>query len=234
MYQFKYSPFGFAQPEEWIITCIVPTNWLSLDLPTMNGVVNYSDKLGNLVSCESNDELNYYSDFLGKLVSCESVVFDFCERSSSDKMWRAFSLDILRDGGKHFDTPIVIHVPRSMQSEVLLLNHLFGFCAESSFVGLCFADFLALLKESSTYYLEYGVGKSPADILPNILQSARDGDVKCGFITIFVDDFQEFRLESLDEAWAAMSSGSSDESMWLIGAAVVEQDEMLISVLVGR
>lgn len=216
MYQFKYevsNPYDFYPPTDLLFTCIVPANWLSLDLPTVSGGVNYSDNLGNLVSCGS-------------------FVFEFCERSSSDEIWRAFSLDILRDGEKHFDTPIVIHVPRSMQSEVLLLNHLFGFCADSSLVGIDFGDVLELLKKGSTYYLRYGVGKSPADILPNILDAAA-GDVKCEFLMIF-DGSQKFRLEYLDEALAAMASGSSDESMVLIGAAFVEQDEMLISVLVGR
>lgn len=216
MYQFKYevsNPFDFYPPTELCFTCIVPANWLSLNLPTMSGGVNYSDNLGNLVSCGS-------------------FVFEFCERSSSDSMWRTFSLDILRDGEKHFDVPIAIHVPSSIQSEVLLLNHLFGFYADSSFVAVDFGDLLELLKKGSTYYLRYGAGKSPADILPNILQSAGDGNVKCEFLMIF-DGSQRFRLEYIDEAVDAMSSGGSDESMLLIGAAFVEQDEMLISALVG-
>lgn len=122
MYQFKYqsiNPFDFYSPTELIFTCIVPANWLSLDLPTVNGCVNYTDKLENLVSCGS-------------------IVFEFCELISSDKTLRTFSLDILHNGEKYFEKPIVIHAPSSVQSEVLLLNHLLGFNAISSWVAVDF------------------------------------------------------------------------------------------------
>lgn len=216
MYQFKYqaiNPFDFYPPIELTFTCIVPANWLSLDLPTMSGCVNYTDCLANIAPCGV-------------------VVFEFCEQGSSDEMLRIFSLDIVHDGEKFFETPIVIHVPNSVQSEVLMLNHLFGFNAISAWVAVDFSDLKTLLKASSTYYLSYGVGKSPAEILPNILQPVADGDVKSKFLMIFGDN-KNMRLEYLDKAMDAMTSSSTDECLGMVCAAGVEQDEMLISILVG-
>lgn len=217
MYQFKYqtiNPFDFYPPVELMFTCTVPINWLSLDLPTMGGCVNYTSKQEQLA--------------VSGPVLCE-----FDEIESSGNMLRTFSLDILLEGEKCFEKPIVIHVPNSVQIEVVLMNLLFGFSATSAWVAVDFADFIALLKRSSTYYLKYGIGKSVSDILPDILEPLVNENVKCEFLMIFGDN-NNLRLEHLQEAMDAMTSSSADDCLGMVCAAGVEQDEMLISILVGR
>jgi hypothetical protein len=227
MYQFKYqttNPYDFYPPEELIFTCIVPDNWLSKDLPTVGVCVNYTAKRE-------------------QLVSCGSVVFEFSDVTSTDETARTIRLDILQDGVKCFQKPIEIHCPKVAPSElgdeccieVLLLNHLFGCNAISAWVAVDFADFIGIMEKSSTYYFQYGIGKTPSDILPDILEPAANRDVKCEFVMMFCDN-QKMRLEYLREIMDAMSSSSTDESidsLGLVCAVGVEQDEMLISVLVG-
>jgi hypothetical protein len=227
MYQFKYqttSVFGFYSPEELIFTCIVPAYWLSMGLPTVDDCVNYAAKRE-------------------QLVSCGPIVFEFSDVTSTDETTRTIRLDIFHDGVKCFEKPIEIHCSRVAKNElgdeccieVLLLNHLFGYNAISAWVAVDFADFIGIMEMSSTYYFRYGIGKTPSDILPDILAPLANKDVKCEFLMIFCDHLN-MSLEYLEEARIALPSSSTDESIGSLGlvcAVGVEQDEMLISVLVG-
>lgn len=217
MYQFKYQADVFEIPgvKFPIFTCIVPANWLTLDLPTIGGRVNYF----------SSGE---------QPAACGYAIFEFGEISSSDKTLRMFSLDILSDGVKCFEKPIVIEATDSAQCEVVLLNHILGFASPSVWVAVDIADLIPLLKLSSIYSFRYGVGKSPSDILPGILGAETDWDAACEYLMVFGDNLN-LTLEHLHEAMCAMASNSADEdgSFGIACMAGVEQDEMLISVLVG-
>jgi hypothetical protein len=217
MYQFKYQADVFEIPgvELPIFTCIVPANWHSLDLPTHGGRVSY------------------YSSGEQPAV-CGYALFEFSEIASSDKSLRKFSLDILSDGDKCFENPIVIHAQNSAQCEVVLLNHFLGFVSPSAWVAVDIADLISLLKMSSTYYFKYGVGSSPADILPDLFGTETYRDVRCEYLMVFGDN-QHLTLEHLHEAMTAMASRDADKGDGICMACMagVEQDEMLISTVVG-
>jgi hypothetical protein len=227
MYQFKYqatNPFDFYPPIELIFTCVVPASWLLMELPTLGGRVNYA----------SNRE---------HLVSCGPIVFEFNEATSTDETSRTIRVDIFQDGVKCFEKLIEIYCPNVAPSklgdecsiEVLLLNHLFGYNATSAWVAVDFSDFIGIMERSSTYYFQYGIGKTPSEILPDILEPLANRDVKCEFVMIFCDHLN-MKLEFLREAMISMNSSHTDESIDSLGivcAVGVEQDEMLISVLVG-
>ena len=205
-----------------IFTCIVPTDWLSMELPTVGGCVNYAN----------NRE---------QLVSCGPVVFEFSDVASTDKTSRTISLDVFERGVKCFERPVVIRCTNVERNdpgdkcciEVVLLNHLFGYNAPSALVGIDFNDLKELMARSSTYELKYGIGKTPTDIMPDIYKSIDGKDVICEFVMIFCDS-RTMRLEYLSETGDAMiCSSPTSDSLGIVGQAGIDQSEMLISALVG-
>jgi hypothetical protein len=229
MYKFEYqgsrSQESLSHGQEFpIFTCIVPADWLSMELPTVGGCVNYAN----------NRE---------KLVSSGPVVFEFSDVVSTDETSRTISLDIFHSGVKYFERPVAIRCPNVERNdsgekcfiEVLLLNQLFGYNAPSVLVDVDFQDFIAIMAQSSTYDFKYGIGETPSDILPKIIKTIDGKDVKCEFVMIFCDD-QKMSLEYLQEIMDAMPSSKTDESLDLQGivcAVGVAQSAMLISALVG-
>lgn len=221
MYQFKYqtiNPFGFYPPVELIFTCIVPTSWLAMDLPVMDGCVNYTN----------NRE---------SLVSCGPVVFEFCEMTSTDETLRTIQLNILEEGVKCLERPVLIHCSNIAQGElgdeccieVVLLNHLFGYNATSALVAIDFDDFKAIMKGSSDFDFKFAIGETPSDILPGTL----DHDAKSAFWMIFSNNIEN-RMAYYKETLKAMKISYSEEALLMLGDVEVDQEKMLISALVGR
>lgn len=221
MYQFKYqtiNPYGFYPPVELTFTCIVPTSWLAMDLPVMDGCVSYTN----------NRE---------SLVSCGPVVFEFCEMTSTDETLRTIQLNILKEGVKCLERPALIHCSNIAQGElgdeccieVVLLNHLFGYNATSALVAIDFDDFLAIMKRSSDFDFKFAIGETPSDILPSIL----DLDAKSAFWTIFGNS-KEIRMTCYRGTLKAMKTSYSEEALLLLGDVEVDHEMMLISALVGR
>jgi hypothetical protein len=219
MYQFKYQADVFEIPgvELPIFICIVPASWLSLDLPTIGGRVNYFSSVE-------------------QPTVCGDALFEFCEIGSSDNTLRKFSLDIRCEWDECFEKPIVIHAQNSAQCEVVLLNHILGFVSPSAWVAVDIADLISLLKMSSTYYFKFGVGATPTDIFLDLVEPGTYRNIRCQYWMLFGDN-QNMTLEHLHEVMLAMEATAfkheDGDSLMIACMAGVEQDEMLISTLVG-
>lgn len=219
MYRYKYQQ---TMPEEMsIFSCIVPDGWLQKALPDMDGCVNYAASRG-------------------QLSSIAKYLYRFEDIESKDKSVRIVSLEMWEDGKELFERPVRIYSPciaAEFESdewgiEVLLLNHLFGFCALTASIGnvyLDYSDVLAVLKMSSEFDFRYGIGDSPAAVSSEILAH----DAKSGFGMIFCDG-HKMRLAYLDDLVEVMTRSCADNGMVVITDIAVEQEQMLISVLYGR
>lgn len=225
MFKFKYqteNPYDFYPPKELAFTCFVPAGWLSMDLPTVQGCVNYATHREELVECGPN-------------------ILEFSEVTSSDAESKIISLDIFNKGTRCFEKPAVINCSNVVRSELgvdvrielALLNHLMGWSAISSWFSVDMDDFIEVMKSSTTYDFRYGIGKTPSYILPALLDREIDKEVRSEFFMIFGAN-QKMRLKDLEGAVDEMFASSAEDSLKLVGAAGVEEDEMLISVLLGR
>ena len=229
MYQFNYQTL--LPEDKPIITCIVPQEWLSKDLPTMGGVVMYVDKSVHIMAS---------SEF----------VFEFSEVCTIEKSIRTVNLDILEANNKKFkaigykkllDAPATIRC-RAIEGqdanndwciEIVLLNHLFGsFALTASFgnVYLDFADLLAVLSMSSEYDFEFGIGETPQVILPGILERMDYRKKKCSFGMMFGRG-SKIWISHLKEMIRELHSL---EGVVIVTDIAVDQELMLISVLAGR
>lgn len=231
MYKFNYQ--FLASAEAPIFTCIVPTEWLAKNLPIMGGDVAYVDSL---------NQQTMLTDY----------IFEFSE-VDAEKQYRTIILNVrhkkwaAESGRANIHTnllaaPVTIHcrvgVEREENADVgcveLLLNHLFGSCALSASVGnqyLDFADVFTVLQMSSEFDFEFGIGDTPTDIIPGILQRVTlAGYNKSVFLMLF-GRAGKVRVTHLDEA---MQVFSSDDVTLLMSDVAVDQDKMLLSVLIGR
>lgn len=225
MYQFNYQ---YLIPEDKpFVTCIVPTGWLSKNLPTMGGSVTYADKRESISTC------TYY-------------VFEFTEKVQTSESFRSIGLNIdtMKNGvsyAKLFEKPANIHChaieARDANNdwciEVLLLNHCFGSHALSASMHntyLDYGDVLTMMQMSSEFSFEFGIGNTPAEIHPGLLNHLPASRAKCSFVMLFCKQ-QMMRLAYIDETVEAFDS---DDSMILITDVAVDQDKMLISALVGH
>lgn len=219
MYQFNYQ--GLLPPDELFITCIVPTAWLTKNLPTMGGCVSYADGRE-------------------QLTSCASMAFEFSDDGSTADSSRTIYLDIQSDGKRCFDKPVTIHCQNIKDSdvdndwciEVVLLNHLFGCNALSASMGniyLDYADLIAVMQKSLDFDFKFGVGEIPSDILPGILGH----DAKSAFWMIFCNE-KKMRMTYYKETMKAMHASYSEDALILLSDVAVDQEKMLISALVGR
>lgn len=232
-YQFNYR--GCYQDEQIygdgvLTTCIVPTRWLKMTLPTFSGGVVYTDN----------------TDKTG--LNC--LVFEFAELESNG-MSRTISLQIydLHERDYHgnskapvtyFEAPVKIHCRAIEFSdanwciELVLINHFFGTLNAESCWGNYFfdyADFFSFITASPEFIFEFGIGDTPAEIVPKILERVacdKAGDV---FLVLYCDQ-DLFRLAFNDEIIQSFQS-AFDESSVIFGCAGVTQDKMLISALVG-
>jgi len=180
-------------------------------------------------------------------------VFEFSELEP-DGLVRTISLEIYSLEGNtdkrmpptrdnRIDMPVQIHLRAAANHEadtdcameVVLLNHLFGaWNAESSWGNYFFdyADLINMLSMSSEFIFEFGIGETPADILPGIFEGLSCSDAKCAFLMLY-SDYHRFRLAYADDMMKAFSSFFAGAEL-LFGNAAVDQDKMLISALVGR
>lgn len=233
MYQFNYQ---FLYPECGpIFTCIVPAEWLQKSLPTMGGVVVYVDQRG---------QMNAYTDY----------VFEFSDEVQKDSSLRTICLDIhcrkttngnnlSASHSRLFATPAKIHCATIEEGnasndwcvEVVLLNHFHGCNASSAITGASYLDFddiITVMSMSSEFVFEFGIGDTPQDILPGILERLGTSEAKCAFGMLFGKS-GAVRLTHLDEMVNGLSSIEGDP-LTIISDVGVDADKMLISVLVGR
>ena len=239
MYQFNYQhlrPYQDLHSNDGpIFSCIVPTEWLQKNLPTMGGDVVYSDRHG---------QMDGYTNY----------VFEFSDEAPTECRPRAICLNIHRREAasdnnsspsyhKLFAVPARIHCSTIKDCdandnwcfEVVLLNHFFGTCALSASLGNIYLDFddvIAAMSESSEFVLEFGVGKLPQDILPGILERLDAKQAKSVFGMLF-NKTETMRLAYLDELIDGVSLPTGDPLTIVSDAAVID-DRMLISILVGR
>lgn len=233
MYQFNYQ--DLCPEDEPTFTCIVPAEWLQKNLPTMGGVVVYVDQRG---------QMNAYTDY----------VFEFSDEVQTDSSSRTICLDIHHrkatngnnlsaSHSRLFATPAKIHCTTIEEGdasndwcvEVVLLNHFYGCNASSAITGasyLDFADIITVMSKSSEFFFGFGIGESPQDILPGILERLGTSEAKCAFGMLFGKS-GAVRLAHLREMGDWLSSLGSDP-LALISDAAVDADKMLLSVLVGR
>ena len=232
-YQFNYR--SCYQDEKCygdgvLTTCIVPTRWLSMKLPTFAGGVVYTDN----------------TDKTG--LNC--LVFEFAELEFNG-LSRVISLQIYdlhkldyhgnpKEPVTYLAAPVKIHCrafgffEANWCIEVVLLNHFFSALnAESCCGDYCFdyADFFDVITASDEFLFEFGIGETPAEIMPDILQFFAGCKVSNVFVVLYCDTHL-FRLAFADEIKQSLQS-AFDESLVILGCAGVEQNKMLISALVG-
>lgn len=227
MYQFNYHQCS----DETTTTCIVPAKWLEKPLPAMGGAIVYVD----------NSQKKMLSGH----------VFEFTDLEPDGSVCTV-SLEIYylkENAGKQMpatrenriDVPVQIHYRASDKHdtgcdiEVVLLSHFFGaFNAESSWGNyfVDYADLVSMLSMSTDFVLEFGIGETPADILPGIFKRLSCSEAKCAFLMLY-NDYQRFRLAYVDDMMKAFATSFVDANL-LFGNAAVDQDKLLISALVGR
>ena len=232
-YRFDYEQClrdAFPDDPTFTTTCIVPSAWLKMALPTFGGSVVYTDKTEK-------------SDLSG-------LVFEFAEMEN-DGLARTVSLQIytLEDlpiqGGSvepdgHFAQPVKIHCRDFVVAdndwciEIALVNHFLGSLNAVSSWGNCFFDFFDLylvLKGSSEFIFEFGIGRTPAEIVPDILERVACSDAGDVFLMFYCNQ-DLFRLAHLDEIMRSVRAVIENSTV-IFGNAAVKQDQMLISALVG-
>ncbi len=181
MYKLNYQ---FLFPSEApIFTCIVPTAWLSKNLPTMGGDVVYVDS-------QSSQEIRTDYVFLfsegGIAEQSRTIILDI-----HHKKWTAETGQTAIHS-RLLAAPVKIHcraigdreINNDWCVEVLLLNHFFGSCALSALMGnqyLSYSDVFDVMQMSSEFEFEFGIGEKPSDILPEILERAMPAQYKSVF-----------------------------------------------------
>lgn len=229
MYQFNYHQCS----DEDRTTCIVPARWLEKPLPTMGGAIVYTDN--NQKKMLAGRVFEFFELELDGLVSTVSLETYYLKENADQQM------PPTRDN--YIDKPVKIHyraadnheAETDFSMEVVLLNHFFGaWNAESSWGNYFFdyADLMNMLPMSSEFIFEFGIGDTPADILPGIFERLSYNEAKCAFLMLY-SDCQRFRLAYIDDTINAFST-SFEGAKLLFGNAAVNQDKMLISALVGR
>ena len=229
MYKFNYQ---FLVPgDDQFFTCIVPTGWLSKNLPTMGGNVAYVDQ-------QSQQEI------------VADTIFEFSDGVVSERS-RTIILEIHHKEwtaetgqaaihSRLLAAPVKIHCraigDRELNNdwcvEVLLLNHFFGSCALSALMGnqyLSYSDVFDVMQMSSEFEFEFGIGEKPSDIFPEILERAMPAQYKSVFLMLCAKS--GMRLADFEDAFGTFDSF---ETTMLISDVAVDQDKMLISVLLGR
>jgi len=230
MYKFNYQ---FLVPgDDPFFTCIVPTEWLSKNLPTMGGDVAY-------VSPQSQQEIR--TDYIFEVSEGDAasqsrtIILEIHHKEWTAETGQAATHTRL------LAEPVTIHcraigdseVNNDWCVEVLLLNHFFGSCALSASMGnhyLDYADVYTVMQMSPEFDFEFGIGAMPADILPGILERVMPTGYKSAFLMLSGKS-GKVGLAHLDELAQAFDS---DEASLLFSDVAVDQDKMLISVLLGR
>lgn len=228
MYKFNYQ--YEPQYDAPFITCIVPTEWIVLDLPTLGGAVVYQDKL---------KQAEKPTDF----------VFEFAEIQDASRSGRTFTLKIHRplefsyfqnDYCEVFDKTIRIHylddahttTKEEPSAEVVLLNHLHCNFAGSSFTGMSFIDLhdmFTILSLQSDLCFKYTIGLDTNLMIQNILDGLGDISSANAFPVMF-GKFGSVGLKMFSEMNTRFDGSPS--TLCLGYTPAVDQDEFLISVLV--
>ncbi len=232
MYKFNYQ---FLVPGDApIFTCIVPTDWLSKNLPAMGGDVAY-------VSPQSQQEIR--TDYIFELSEGDTasqsrtIILEIHHKEWTAETGQAAIHSRL------LAAPVKIHC-RAIENydinenrdwciEVLLLNHFFGSCALSALMEnqyLSYSDVFDVMQMSSEFEFEFGIGEKPSDIFPEILERAMPAEYKSVFIMLCAKS-GGVRVADIEEA---LDTFDSFETTIIISDVAVDQDKMLISVLLGR
>lgn len=199
------------------VTCIVPSAWLALPLPTFGGLVNYIDHHSPL--CSEPD-----------------FVFEFCEGSEA-VILTVYQQPQSMDSGYisifDYSTQISFEVDEHRaRREVLLLNHIFGSLALSASMGNIYLDFgevarwIAGCRELK---LAFGIGSTPEDIFPQLRGYFPDEGSACTFAMLFCRE-DTMRLDYLSMVSKRFTRGGPS----LLSDAAINTGQMLISVLASK
>ncbi|MDD4930191.1 MAG: hypothetical protein PHP85_13065 [Gallionella sp.] len=223
-YQFNYQKL--VQLDTPHVTCLVPSDWLSKNLPTMGGAVIYLDERRN------EDAITDY-------------LFEFSEYPQEQslriihmKIYTKKLLGSNSDAGYTGlpDLSIKIHCQiaddagSDWHSEVILLNHLFCLYALSAFKNYFYIGIYELVTFLTGYAelsFKFGIGDSPAQILSGMTDETMLRDSILAFVVIFSNE--NMRITYLEEL--AVLKG--EETFLIITDALVNQDRMAISLLTG-
>ncbi|MDH2915849.1 MAG: hypothetical protein PXX77_03135 [Gallionella sp.] len=228
--KFQFSYQHIVPTDIPYFTCIVPTSWLSKNLPEMGGAVSYTDRRDT-----GAVRTDYFVEFIHPVMEGNSPA--------------SISLDILRWNDEQerysscFEAPLEIHCGAATHSsvsieggvEAALLHHLFGHLALSATlhnIHLDMADIIATLSLSRKYEFALAVGEMPAEIMPKLQDRSGLRLEKSGsaFLMLFCND-NNIRLEYLSALSDAFEGG---DSSYIYTDVAVEQDMMLISALIGH
>ena len=228
MYQFKYQYQYPGIEEPPFITCIVPDEWLTLDLPTMGGAVIYHN---DRVRIETQTTLEYQLSELqspcgsGRIFTLKiKIQPPLSVRSMNgdcrDIHGKTITIRYLTEANKTTieDTPV----------ELILLNHLFCNFAGSAFTGMSWidhADIIQWYSQHSELVMEYGIGCDPEEMTKNILARLGDNRIASSYTVIFGETLLT-KYEYLSEIVDKLCAGHAY-------VPAVDQELLLISTLVS-
>ncbi len=233
-----------------ITTCIVPTRWLDMALPTFDGSVVYTDKINRAEMDRQTDMVFRFTELDFDSV-IHKITLDIChleEGTDEEPLFR----------GDYFDAPITIH-PRVIEFtdanwciEVVLLNHLLAPWNATSVYEFCYYnidDFLSALSVCTDFVFEFGIGNTPEDIIPPVLERLDGCEPQCITLTMFANNqsicehsvtltYCTDMIVSKFSNFAWDSYGVDQEvpeyaALPVFGDVGVKHEKMLISVLVG-
>jgi len=222
MYKFDYQHQEIV--EKPYVTCIVPAEWLALDLPVIGGAVSYRKEVeqgGN-----------------------PGLVFEFAEvqeaRNSGGicdlKVHLPAGLGMAHDvsPGDHAPT-ITIRLPAvpakkddRPSPELVLINHLFCLFAGSAFTGaswLDISDLLRWLTQQTELVLECEIGSDPKAMLENLLARQGEGRLASSYAVIFGNE-ASMKMEHLNQIQGELRAA-------IAYAPAVVQEQFLISALLS-
>lgn len=223
--QFSYMAIGDCGHNA---TCIVPVSWMEKSLPALGNCVVYTD--------------NVQKDAL------RGLIFQFIEPEfedasntiylqmySQNEVANTTSLEI----SNYFNAPVKIHF-RSLDgrgeasnlcAEGVLLNHLLAPWNTPGIIGFDQADIVHALGMHSEFILEFGMGKTPKDIVPSILKRVACRDVDVAILVVSGDSNHSW-LTHINEMME-LFEGEYDDALLIVGHVPMIQDKIMISALVG-
>lgn len=223
LYPYSYKEIFSCADGTPFITCIVPTEWLAMPLPTMKGAIAY---VGNQQ----------------EKVSSPKKIFEFVEISGVISL-TIYTTKIV-NGAAYWmkvgmPTTFRIHHLTEDDNEktpIRLLHHLFApWNVLSSVAPVCFLDFddlIKMLTNTSEFIFYSSFGDDPQDILLSLLERLRGMDAKEVFVVLFAKR-GSIKLSFVDQIVGAFSNLFPEANI-LLGDAAIQHKKILISVLVGR
>lgn len=184
MFEFDYE---FLEACEPFVTCIVPEDWLTLNLPRFGGNVDYES---DVVALPKNADSIFTPDHISQPKRIDSkFVFDLSEAAGAESLLCIISLEIKKKGGaadrpthEKIVGPVSIRCYRLEKHQsnndwdvpIVLLNHLLGGIAGSIPVGASWLDWddvFGFLEAYRELQFEFAGGDDFGEISSRLRQS---------------------------------------------------------------